>query len=304
MSTIDRLAAARRQKEQDIELSRLNNPSYASQGGSTLRSPPPPPSGTGPSSFLTEVSSVEQDIQRLHSNVSAISTTRIHYLTSVDGNGEEDNEKLENLTYESRQLTQSIKRRIEQLERQAPLQDSQIRRNQIGLLRKHFLEAIQNYQQVEHEGDMRSRQQISKQLHIVKPDTTPEEVQAFIDGGHQQVFAEALTTSTRYGESRLAYKEVQDRQQDLRRMEKTLAELAQLFNDMAILVEQQDTVVEAVEQTAVDIESNTKGALENTKLAVISARNYRKGRWICFGIFVAICCILAIVLGIVFGTRK
>jgi syntaxin 1B/2/3 len=71
-----------------------------------------------------------------------------------------------------------------------------------------------------------------------------------VDGGGQQVFAEAvskyfafipsvvrfwllqLTTSTRYGESRAAYREVEERHHDLQKVEKTLAELSQLFSDV------------------------------------------------------------------------
>ncbi|RXW14719.1 hypothetical protein EST38_g11133 [Candolleomyces aberdarensis] len=262
---MDRLAASRQQRQQQsgIELNQL---------------PPNSPPGLGEASGgprmyagvlkAPKVASIEQDIQQLNQNVASISTTRTHYLTSVDGTEAEDNDKLENLTVETRQLTQRIKSRIQELESQ-PQYDTQIRKNQIALLRKRFLEAIQSYQREEHESDQRARQQISKQLHLVKPDATPEDVKAFIDSGQQQVFAQALTTSTRYGESRTAYREVQERQQDIHRMEKTLAELALLFNDMAVLVEQQEAVIDAVETTAVDIEGNTKVALDNTKEAVI-----------------------------------
>lgn len=38
--------------------------------------------------------------------------------------------------------------------------------------------------------------------------------------------------SNRYGESRAAYREVQARHQDIQRIEQTIAELAQLFNDV------------------------------------------------------------------------
>jgi len=294
MSSMGRLAAARAQRQQDIELAPVpHNPSTAFSG----------PSSAPGSSILTEAASIEEDIKKFNSNVALISATRTHYLTSVDGTDEEDNAKLAALTAETSQLSHAIKQRIQQLERQPASNDAHIRSNQISLLRKHFLEAIQNYQRVERDGDQRSRQQISKQLHIVKPDATPEEVQAFIDGGQQQVFAQALTSSTRYGESRSAYKEVQDRQQDLRRMEKTLSELAQLTNDMAILVEQQDSVINAVEATAIDVEGNTKAALDNTGKAVIHAKSYRRGRWICFGIVVLVLVILAIVLGVIFGRK-
>lgn len=40
--------------------------------------------------------------------------------------------------------------------------------------------------------------------------------------------------SNRYGESRAAYREVQERHEDIKRIEQTLAELAQLFNDVSV----------------------------------------------------------------------
>ena len=45
-----------------------------------------------------------------------------------------------------------------------------------------------------------------------------------------------LTSSSRYGESRAAYREVQERHEDIRKIERTLAELAQLFSDVRTCV--------------------------------------------------------------------
>lgn len=42
--------------------------------------------------------------------------------------------------------------------------------------------------------------------------------------------------SNRYGESRAAYREVQERHEDIKRIERTMAELAQLFNDVRFYV--------------------------------------------------------------------
>ena len=39
-------------------------------------------------------------------------------------------------------------------------------------------------------------------------------------------------SSNRYGESKAAYTEVQERHKDIQKIERTLAELAQLFNDV------------------------------------------------------------------------
>lgn len=41
-------------------------------------------------------------------------------------------------------------------------------------------------------------------------------------------------SSNRYGESRAAYREVQERHEDIKRIEKTITELAQLFNDVSL----------------------------------------------------------------------
>lgn len=42
-------------------------------------------------------------------------------------------------------------------------------------------------------------------------------------------------STTRYGESRAAYREVQERHEDIRKIEHTLVELAQMFNDVRTL---------------------------------------------------------------------
>jgi hypothetical protein len=44
-----------------------------------------------------------------------------------------------------------------------------------------------------------------------------------------------LMNSNRYGESRAAYREVQERHEDIKRIEKTIGELAQLFNDVCFV---------------------------------------------------------------------
>jgi hypothetical protein len=40
-------------------------------------------------------------------------------------------------------------------------------------------------------------------------------------------------SSNRYGESKTAYREVQERHEEIKKIEQTLTELAQLFNDVS-----------------------------------------------------------------------
>jgi hypothetical protein len=84
-----------------------------------------------------------------------------------------------------------------------------------------------------------------------------------------------LMNSNRYGEARTAYREVQERHEDIKRIERTLGELAQLFNDvccsiisllciclstsqMSVLVEQQDEQINVIEEQAAVVEKDTE----------------------------------------------
>ena len=61
-----------------------------------------------------------------------------------------------------------------------------------------------------------------------------------------------------------------------------------MFNDMALLVEEQDTQVVQIEQKAVEAEQNMGQAEGQLQKAVKSARAARRKRWICFFIILII----------------
>lgn len=50
-----------------------------------------------------------------------------------------------------------------------------------------------------------------------------------------ETYPSKISASPRYGQSKAAYQEVQDRHEDIKKIEHTLEELAQLFNDVDIL---------------------------------------------------------------------
>jgi syntaxin 1B/2/3 len=161
------------------------------------------------------------------------------------------------------------------------------------------MQSIQSYQDVEKDFRGRQKQRMERQFKIVKPDATPEEIRAVVnDENGGQIFSQALMNSNRYGESRAAYREVQERHEDIKKIERTLTELAQLFNDMAVLVEQQDETINHIQEAAVSADKDLEVGLQETNKAVKSAAAARKKRWICFFIILIILAIVGIVVGI------
>jgi len=261
--------------------------------------------------FYTEVTYIQDGIEQFRNNVNRISELHARTLDSTDEAANRQSQALlEDLVNQTRELSNNLKQRIQSLDA-APTsrpQDARIRKNQSALLRSKFLEVLQNYQQVERDYRTRYKQRVERQFRIVKPDATPEEINAVVNdtqGGGDQIFAQALTASTRYGESRAAYREVQERHDEIRRIEQTLEELAQMFNDISVLIEQQDEAINAIETTAGRVEADTTAGLQQTEKAVEHARSARRKRWICFWLSVLIVLIIVgIVVGVVVGNKK
>ncbi|KAL0947028.1 hypothetical protein HGRIS_013171 [Hohenbuehelia grisea] len=258
--------------------------------------------GDSMSAFYSEISSLQDSIRSFNDNVARIGDLHSRSLNNMDDAAAQRNSaQLEELVEDTSALSATLKRRVKALERQGGSgRDGQIRKQQTALVKSKFVEAIQNYQTVEQQFRTKYKQRMERQYKIVKPDATPEEVRAVVnDEGGGQIFSQALMNSNRYGESRAAYREVQERHEDIKRIERTLGELAQLFNDMSVLVEQQDETINVIETAAAGVEKDTEVGLGYTEKAVDSARAARKKRWICFFIILIVLIIVAIVVAIV-----
>ncbi|KAM6500616.1 syntaxin [Amanita muscaria] len=259
------------------------------------------PSGDGMAAFYAEITAIQETLKQFNDNVASISDLHSRSLNNMDDAAAQLNHsQLEELVEDTSALSATLKRRIKALERQGGSgRDGQIRKQQTALVKSKFVEAIQNYQTVEQQYRTKYKQRLERQFKIVKPDATPEEVRAVVnDDQGSQIFSQALMNSNRYGESRRAYREVQERHEDIKRIEQTLAELAQLFNDMSVLVEQQDEQINVIETLAEGANKDVETGLQYTDKAVNSARAARKKRWICFIIILIVLIIIAVVLGV------
>jgi len=254
------------------------------------------------SAFYTEISSIQDSIRSFNDNVARVSDLHSRSLNNMDDVAAQRNAtQLEELVEDTSAISATLKRRIKALEKQGVSgRDGQIRKQQTALVKSKFIEAIQNYQTVEQQYRTKYKQRMERQFKIVKPDATAEEIKAVVeDESGGQIFTQALMNSNRYGESRAAYREVQERHEDIKRIEQTISELAQLFNDMSVLVEQQDETINVIETQAAGVEKDTEIGLGYTEKAVASARAARKKRWICFFIILIVLIVVGVVVGVV-----
>ncbi|KAI6036114.1 t-SNARE [Pisolithus microcarpus] len=243
-------------------------------------------------SWILRRTSIQDSISQFNANISTISDLHARSLNALSEQETAANtSRLSELSDSTRALSNELSTRIKAL--QTPVSgltrnDSEIRKNRITLVHGKFVEALRQYQAVEQQYRQRYRDRVERQFKIVKPDATPEEVSAVVndtEGSGQGIFLQAISSSNRYGESRRVYREVQERHQDIQRIEHTLADLAQLFNDMATLIDQQKDQVDNIETRAGEVNTETKRGSESP---VGHARSARRKRWICFWLAVVI----------------
>jgi len=260
------------------------------------------------STFYAEVTSTQNAIKQYDSNISRISDLQMRSLRALDENsGRQNQAQIDDLAAETRTSGNSLRARIQRLAAwPAQGRDAEIRKNQTGVLKSNFMAALQRYQKVEQQHREKQRERVARQFKIVKQDATAEEIAAVVDDagpGSDRIFAQAVSSSNRFSEARTAQHDAQERHEDLKRIEKTLTELMQLFNDMATLVVDQEETITAVDDQAIQVEKDTREGHRNLIQAVVHAANARRARWICFCIFLVIVAVIAIGLGVHFANH-
>ncbi|KAF8488774.1 t-SNARE [Gautieria morchelliformis] len=256
------------------------------------------------STFYSEISFIQDNLRTFNDNVSRISDLHSRSLNSTDwASSRRIAHQLDGLTKETSTLSGLLKVRIKNLHAvDVGGRDGEIRKQQTGLVKHKFMEAIQNYQQVEQAYRSKFKQRMERHYKVVNPDATSDEVRAFIkDDECGQIFTQIanIQSSNRYGTSRIALREAQERHNDVKNIERTLEELAQLFNDMHILVMRDGEVIDGIQAMAMNVEKHTEIGLHHTERAIASARGARTRRkWICAAIVLIIIVCLAIAIGV------
>ncbi|CAN6674505.1 protein Sso2p [Trichomonascus vanleenenianus] len=253
--------------------------------------------------FFREIDDIKKSLVQYDDNVDRIEGLHKRSLTEVaGGEGEQWTQKnIDELVGQTSQLANSLKQRIKSLESRS-MQDP-TKKAQVENAKNQFKTSIQKYQAVEQQFRQRYREAAERQFRIVKPDATEEEVREAVDNTESQVFAQALMSTNRRGQARTALAEVQNRHREIEKIEKTMSELAQLFHDMEVLVAEQDVAITHIDEQAQEVQHDIEQGVGHTTRAVFSARAARKKKLWCLLIIIICVIVLALVLGIHFGTK-
>ncbi|GAP91206.1 putative snare domain-containing protein [Rosellinia necatrix] len=253
--------------------------------------------------FLGRIDFLRNEIGTLASNVQAIAS--LHQRSLAEADGGMSNQQLERIVTETQSLNGGIRDQLKFLANDADQTvdgSRTVKKRQVDTIKAQFERELRSYQEEESSFRSRYRDQIARQYRIVNPEASEDEVREATeaDWGNEGVFQTALRTN-RTGQASSVLGAVRARHNELQRIEKTLMELASLFQDLAVLVEQQEAPVIQAEQNAENTKTYIDDGNQQVKKGIISARNARKWKWWCLLITILI---IAVAVGVGVGVTQ
>ncbi|KAK6459712.1 t-SNARE [Scheffersomyces xylosifermentans] len=248
-------------------------------------------------SFMNEIQDIRSFLGQYSNLIDLIANkqeTLVHEL-EYDEDADFSSKQVESLVTEVHSMQMDLKKRIKNVQTEAILSKDKIKIDQAEAVKVQFMESIQRYQRIESSKRQETKVQTERQYRLLKPDASEEEVKTVLESGadSQQYFQQALMQSNRSGEAKTVLTDVQARHREILRLEKTMAELTQLFADMEELVIDQDQDVQLISEHVNHAQVDIEQGVGHTYKAVDSAKSYRKKKmWL---VLICILILLAII---------
>ncbi|KAJ4393723.1 hypothetical protein N0V93_002938 [Gnomoniopsis smithogilvyi] len=255
--------------------------------------------GTGSTNPLDEIRDVGNGVNAIDQNLNQLRMLQDRALNETDSSSG-TSRQLDQLTAETMANYRGLVQRLKELKGN---KQAQSYRGQIDRLDRQLKERIQQYQQLEASHRQKMQGQMERQYRIVRPDADAGEVRAAVEdmsAGGQQVFQQAMMQSNRQGQARAVLNEVQNRHQELLKIEQQMTELTNMIIDLDTIIVQQEPMVQQIDEHVEKTQEDLKQANVELDTAVDTARSTRKKKWICCGICVAIVLVIVIIVVVYF----
>ncbi|VDN58849.1 unnamed protein product [Dracunculus medinensis] len=147
--------------------------------------------------------------------------------------------------------------------------DLRMRKHHIEVLVKKLYDVLENFAAAQEDYRKRATKRIKRQLELAGEQLTDTEINELFDSNITQIYNRDLTTVA----MRSVMDDASSRQKEILKLEESISELNDLYNDMAILLQQQGELVENIDR---NVEEATYYLHEGNQQARI-AISYKKG---------------------------
>uniref|UniRef100_A0A8C8ICB9 t-SNARE coiled-coil homology domain-containing protein n=1 Tax=Oncorhynchus tshawytscha TaxID=74940 RepID=A0A8C8ICB9_ONCTS len=173
-----------------------------------------------------------------------------------------------------------------------------MQRAQHGVLSREFVELMGHCNTIQASYRDRNVERIQRQLRITGTNVTDEELDVMLESGQTDVFTQNILIDAKA--TKQALNEIESRHDEILKLERSIRDLHDMFQYLAMEVEAQGEMVNRIEANVLNSTDYVQKAVVETEKAATYQNKARKKIWI------ALCCailllILAISLAITFS---
>ncbi|KAN0000131.1 hypothetical protein ACTFIZ_008584 [Dictyostelium cf. discoideum] len=176
-----------------------------------------------------------------------------------------------------------------------------IRNSMLNTLTQKFIEMMREYQEIQNNYKNKYKEKIERQYKIVKPEATTQEINDAIQSGDsKKIFEETILHTHLHNQALNALDYIQERHNDIIKLEQSIKELHQLFLDMAVLVHNQGELLNVIEDNINSAVSDTREGTQNLQEANKLHKKSRKKMYI---LLIIVSIVLVIILVPILSTQ-
>jgi len=253
--------------------------------------------------LLRESENIKTGVNTLRNNVKALDTQYKQALFAITPDQQsKSSAEIQRLTDATNALIHQIKSQLDAFKRGTG--DTHVRKNMADSMTQKFVDVLQTYQKEQTEYKDKVKLRMSQKVRIVKPDATPEEIDAAIESGQadQLYKVGTLDQVNLHSQAKNALSYIQDKHREIVKIEQSINELHDLFVDMAILVESHGAVLEIVETNVNSAVLDTRDGARLMGEANKEQKKSRKKMYIIIVILIIV--VIVLLLGGIIGGLK
>nr|XP_019967999.1 PREDICTED: syntaxin-4-like [Paralichthys olivaceus] len=215
--------------------------------------------------------------------------------------------ELQTLRDEIKTVASQIQRKLKSIESKKSEEDGKyvsitvrMQRTQHGVLCKEFVELMGHCNTIQAQYRDRNVERIHRQLRITGNDVSDEELDVMLESGQTDVFTQNILIDAKA--TKQALNEIESRHDEILKLERSIRDLHDMFQYLAMEVEAQGEMVNRIENNIKQSSNYVEKAKDNTEKAVTYQQKARKKKFwiaICLAILLLI---LVIALVSAFGT--
>lgn len=160
--------------------------------------------------------------------------------------------------------------------------DLRVRKSQHLTLTRNFMRVMSHFSELQAQNKMKQREMVKRQCKIVDPNITDETIDNVIENGTENIFS-----GKRLAEAEAALSDIQERHQELLKLQSSLMELHTMFLDLSIMIDEQGEMIDRIEFNVSSASNYVEKAQKELKQAVKAQSAARKKQ-----VLIAICCLI------------